>query len=90
MISAMRNSSGRLHPQIRTLPKRSNSLLVVYSIGLAGALAYLAGAQQPLSHNPISLSVVSPEGSVGGGVHGWILCSDGSVTKVDLPATIGR
>ena len=68
--------------------KRSNLLLVVCSIGLAGALAYLAGAQQPLSHNPISLSVVSPDGSVGGEVHGWILWSDGSVTKVDLPSKI--
>jgi len=68
--------------------KRSKLLLVVCSFGLAGAMAYLAGAQQPIRHTPISLSVVSPEGSVGGGVHGWILWSDGSVTKVDLPAKI--
>lgn len=68
--------------------KRSKLLLVVCSVALAGMLAYLAGAQQPLSHNPISLSVVSEQGSGGIGVHGWILWSDGSVTKVDLPSKI--
>lgn len=71
--------------------KRSKVLLVVCSVGLAGALAYLAGAQQPIRHTPISLSVVSQTNSNGvGPVHGWILWSDGGVTKVDLPSTIQR
>lgn len=71
--------------------KRSKLLLVVCSLGMAGALAYLAGAQQPIRHTPISLSVVSHFNSNGfGSTNGWILWSDGSVTKVDLPSTIQR
>ena len=71
--------------------KRSKSLLVVCSIGLAGVLAYLAGAQQPISCTPINLSVANQPGSSGfGPTHGWILWSNGDVTKVDLPSTIGR
>ena len=68
--------------------KRSKLLLVVCSVGLAGVLAYLAGAQQSITYTPISLSVVSREGGTGGRwlVNGWILWSDGSVTKVDLPS----
>ena len=68
--------------------KRSKLLLVVCSVGLAGVLAYLAGAQQSITYTPISLSVTST-GS-GGIPHGWILWSNGDVTKVDLPSTIGR
>jgi len=72
--------------------KRSKSLLVVCSVGLAGVLAYLASGQQPNppSPTPINLSVVSREGGTGGRwlVNGWILWSDGSVTKVDLTTKI--
>ncbi len=71
--------------------KRSKLLLVVCSVGLAGVLAYLAGAQQSITYRPINLSVVNQTDSMGfSAQHGWILWSNGSVTKVDLPSTIGR
>lgn len=71
--------------------KRSKLLLVVCSVGLAGVLAYLAGAQQSITYTPINLSVANQPGSNGfGPTNGWILWSDGSVTKVDLPSTIRR
>ncbi len=61
--------------------KRSKLLLVVCSVGLAGVLAYLAGAQQPNRYAPVNLTVVSREGGTGGMwvVKGWVLWSDGSV-----------
>ena len=66
--------------------KRSKLLLVICSVGLAGLLAYLAGAQQSITYTPISLSVVSQVNSDGAGpVHGWILWSNGDVTKANLP-----
>ena len=71
--------------------KRSKLLLVVCSAGLVGMLAYLAGAQQSITYTPISLSVANQPGSNGfGPIHGWILWSNGDVTKVDLPSTIER
>ena len=70
--------------------KRSKLMLVVCCVGLAGVLAYLAGAQQPIRNAPVNLTVVSREGGTGGRwlVNGWILWSDGSVTKVDLTTKI--
>ena len=72
--------------------KRSKLLLVVCSVGLAGVLAYLASGQQPKppSPTPVSLSVITHVHGVIDNerhTHGFILWSDGTVSRKSLPST---
>ncbi len=71
--------------------KRSK-LLLVCSASLIGVLAYLASGQQPKSPSPtpVSLSVITHTHGVIDNErhnHGFILWSDGTVSRKSLPST---